>query len=77
VEEKVKTIVIQTLKIDESQFDEDLAAGDIPEWDSIRHVQLLQNIEAAFNVNFDISDAIAVEDVMDLYDIVRKYNAES
>ena len=73
IEERVKTLVIETLKIPPELYSEDLAAGEIPQWDSIANVQLLQSAEAAFDVSFDVIDAISVEDVTDLIELVRKY----
>jgi acyl carrier protein len=75
MEAEIKQIVCDTLKIDESQYNEDLGAGDIPQWDSIGHVTLLQAVEAAFNISFDVGDAIDIECVADLVDTVREYTA--
>ena len=76
VEEKVKELVIKQLKIDPSVYHHDLAAGDIPEWDSLGHVNLLMATESYFEVSFDISDAIDVETIADLIDTTNKYVAQ-
>jgi acyl carrier protein len=75
LDEKLKQIVIDTLKIPEADYSEDLAAGDHPQWDSIGHVNLLMAVEHGFEIAFDVTDAIDIESVADLQDMVRKYTA--
>jgi len=75
VEEQVKRLVIDTLKIKESDYREDLEAGDIPEWDSVGHVTLLMAAEEKFEITFDVNDSIDVASVEDLIDMVGKYLA--
>ncbi len=75
-DEKLKQIVIDTLKIPESDYNEDLAAGDHPQWDSIGHVNLLMAVEQGFEIAFDVTDAIDIESVADLQEMVRKYTSQ-
>lgn len=75
IEEKLKQIVLETLKLPEADYSEDLAAGDHPQWDSIGHVNLLMAVEQRFEIAFDVTDAIDIESVADLLDMVRKYLA--
>ena len=75
IEPKLKRIVIETLKISEVAYSEELTAGDIPEWDSIGHVNLLMAVEREFEIAFDVTDAIDIESVGDLQDMVKKYLA--
>ena len=77
VKDTVKKIVIETLNISEDRYREDLAIGDIPEWDSLGHVQLLQRIEAEFQIALDVADAIDIETIEDIVDAVNKYKMQS
>lgn len=74
INDKVKKIVISVLNISEDQFTEDLAIGDIPEWDSINHVMLIQQIEEDFDISIDVTDAIDIEDFFDIISTLKKYN---
>jgi len=74
INEQVKQIIISVLNIAEDQFSDELAIGDIPEWDSINHILLIQQIEEDFNISIDITDAIDIEDVFDILNILKKYN---
>lgn len=75
IEPKLKSIVIDVLKISQAAYTDDLTAGDIPEWDSIGHVNLLMAVEREFGIAFDVTDAIDIESVADLQDMVKKYLA--
>tara|TARA_B100001057_G_C22775676_1_gene921463 strand:- start:1101 stop:1343 length:243 start_codon:yes stop_codon:yes gene_type:complete len=74
IQDKVRGIVISVLNISDDQFTEDLAIGDIPEWDSINHVMLIQQIEEEFDISIDVIDAIDIEDIFDIISTLKKYN---
>lgn len=73
IEETVKRLVLDTLKIEESAYSEELAAGDVPQWDSLAHVNLLMAVEREFRIAFDVGDAVEIETVGDLIDAVKRY----
>jgi len=73
IENKVKEAFLDVLKVQENVYDSELAVGDIPEWDSVNHVKLLQEIEERFNISIDVADAIDIEDISDLILTVKKY----
>jgi acyl carrier protein len=73
IDQKVKEIVIHVLKLSEDKYSVELAAGDIPEWDSLAHLALLQAIEKEFSIALDVSDAIDIESVYDIIAIVKEY----
>lgn len=73
IDDRIRRLVIESLRIDESVYSEDLAAGDIPQWDSLAHVNLLMATEREFRISFDIADAAEIESVGDLIDAVKRY----
>ena len=73
IESTIQELVVKTLKIRPEDYSEDLAAGDIPQWDSLGHVNLLQATEKHFGIAFDVVDSIEIETVGDLIDMVKKY----
>jgi len=75
IEDQVRSIVINTLRIEDSVYDEDLTAGDIPEWDSLAHANLLMATEKHFSITFDVTDTIDIETVGDLIAAVRNYTS--
>ena len=73
MEERLKQIVLDTLKIPPAVYADELRAGDVPEWDSLGHVTLLQRVQKDFGVTFDVSDAIEIESLHDLKRVLRQY----
>lgn len=75
MDERLKGVVIRSLRITAEEFRDDLAAGDVPQWDSLGHLNLLMAVEKEFGISFDVADAIDIESLADLEDMVRKYLA--
>ena len=44
IEEKVKEIIAKVLEVEVSKINDDTAIGDIPEWDSLSHIQIVSAI---------------------------------
>lgn len=75
MDDKLKSVVIQALKIDPAEYREDLQAGDLDAWDSLGHVNLLLEVQKAFNVTFDVTEMIEVESLADLRALLATYSA--
>ena len=53
---------------------EELKYQDIPEWDSIGHMQLMAALEEAFDVELDIDDIIDFSSFEKGIELFSKYN---
>ena len=73
LENRVQTIVADVLKVPLEQVTEELAIGDIPEWDSVANIRLLQKLEEIFDIEIDAIDALNAEDVFDFVKLVKNY----
>ena len=69
---KIYQFIAETLHINIDIVNEDLGIGDIPEWDSLAHVLLLSRIEEKFGVSLDADQALDIETVGDLMDILKE-----
>ena len=72
IEEKVKEIIATVLEVEVSQIDDDTAIGDIPEWDSLSHIQIVSAIEKEFGFNFTPDVMMDLEDVSDIVAAVEE-----
>ena len=72
-DKEVYDLIASVLKVEPSIIDDNLAIGDIPEWDSVNNIRLIQAIEEKYNINIDVSDAIEAEDVYDFKNLIKKY----
>ena len=76
IEDRVKALLIAQLKIKEADFSLELSVGDIPEWDSAAHVNLIMAVEEAFALDLDIADTIEIEDVFDIIATLKRYDVK-
>jgi acyl carrier protein len=54
----------------------DMKAGDVPEWDSLNHINLVVAIEARFKVKFKSTELESLQNVGHLVELIeRKLNA--
>ena len=72
IEEKVKEIIAQVLEVEVSEINNDTAIGDIPEWDSLSHIQIVSSIEKEFGFNFTPDVMMDLEDVSDIVAAVEE-----
>ena len=65
---RIKQIIAENLKVPLESISDDLAVGDIPEWDSLAHVRIISALEFSLGVELDIEQTLDLEDVEDLID---------
>ena len=65
-EKRFQAVVMQSLHIKEKQFRPDLRMGDIDEWDSVAHLDLVSAIEEAFGVRFKAEDIVEITSLEEL-----------
>lgn len=70
--EEVKAIIADNLKVDISVLSEDTAIGDLPEWDSLHHLQIVAAIEQKYGFQFEPDVLMDLEDVSDIVNAVEK-----
>ena len=75
-EQKLRTTFIETLGLDEDFDLESLTYRGIPEWDSVAHMQLIGEIETAFDIMLDTDDVIDMSSFVKAREIVSKYGVD-
>ena len=71
--EKYKKIFIESLSIDNKDFNEDLKYNEIPEWDSIGHMTLMSGLEDAFKISIETDDIVDFSSYKKGMEILGKY----
>ena len=78
--EKIDSAVLELISeqfvIEKDKIDEDLGPGDLPNWDSIGHVHLIQKLENFFKISLSVYDVMAFNSVKDIKDSIFKYITE-
>ncbi|KAA8671137.1 acyl carrier protein [Vibrio gigantis] len=68
--ETVKVLIAKVLNVSVDIVDDELAVGDIPEWDSLAHMRIIAALESDLGVVLDIEQTLEIEDVEDIVDAV-------
>lgn len=71
VAEKVISIIASILKVPASEISRQTAIGDLPEWDSLHHIQIISAVEKNFNFHFTPDVILDLEDVDDIISAVE------
>tara|TARA_B100002019_G_scaffold31139_1_gene25182 strand:+ start:11421 stop:11651 length:231 start_codon:yes stop_codon:yes gene_type:complete len=71
-EKKVFEVIASTLKVPVNDLKIDIGAGDIKEWDSLGHTNVILAIEEAFDTTFDIEEALEIETIQDIIEILKE-----
>jgi len=53
----------------------EMTAKDIEEWDSLRHIQLITDVETAFGIKFRLREVLSMKNVGDLIDLIQTKRA--
>ena len=72
MEEKVIEIIARILEVDIEDIEMDTAIGDLPEWDSLHHLQIIVELQNEFNIKYPKEDLAELEDVSDLVALTKE-----
>ena len=72
-EQEIKSLIAKTLDVKIDIIDNELAIGDIPEWDSLAHLRIIMAIEKELGIRLEIEETIEIEDVEDIIDAVQSH----
>lgn len=74
--ERIKEIIADTLGIDIERITDDLAAGDIEEWDSIGNLTIISTIEEELEVDIPIEDLYELNNIKAIVEEIIKLKNE-
>lgn len=72
MEERLRKVFIDSLKISADEVTDSLSYNEIPQWDSLAHMVLIAAIEVEFNIMIDVDDVIAMSSFLEAKKIVAK-----
>jgi len=71
--EKLYQIVASVMNVHVSQINDDSGAENLESWDSFNVYVLLDEIESAFDVKFDLAETLEINKVNDLKRLLKKH----
>lgn len=71
--QQVYQLIAETLNVSIEVINDELAVGDIAEWDSLGHMQIITALETQMGIVLDIEETLEIEDVEDILDAVKNH----
>ena len=72
MEEKIIKTIASAINVNPSDLNKETGVGDIPDWDSLGHTSIIAALEEAFDIVFDIEEALDSETVEDMIEIIEE-----
>ena len=72
MENKIIGIIAKILEVDVEEVELDTAIGDLPEWDSLHHLQIIAELEKEYGIKYVAEDLAELEDVSDLISLTKE-----
>jgi len=72
MEEKIKKLFKEVLKIDDSKFNDALSQTNCMNWDSVSHLKIIVGLEKMFKIKFSVDDVLAMVDVKTVKERLKK-----
>jgi acyl carrier protein len=69
---KFRECIIKALKLRSGEYRPDLKIGDVEQWDSVAHLDLMSEIEREFGVRFDLDDITTLTSLPELLSRLEK-----
>lgn len=73
--QRLEKVIRKVFPISEATINENWTSDDIPEWDSVGHLDLIMEIEREFQVKIEVEEMFEVEKLGDIGAILAKKNA--
>jgi acyl carrier protein len=72
IEQRVREILAEVLRLAPAEVDDDAALGATPGWDSANHINLVLSMEEEFSVTFDVAEIEQMTSLVDAFRIVER-----
>lgn len=73
---KLQQIISDILEIDTGKINAETRNEDMAEWDSLKHVQIIDAVEREFNIKFDLLEIVDFESVADIAEAIENSTNE-
>ena len=70
IEERLKTIILRVLRLDDFTFQDDTKAFQVPGWDSLSHMVIIAAVEKEYGIRLRNVEIIKMKSVGDLQALI-------
>jgi acyl carrier protein len=71
ISDKLKKTIMDELKLDEFDFNEDSTADQVPGWDSLSHINVILAVEKEFNIRFKPYELLKLKNIGELQSLIN------
>jgi len=75
MDERIRAIMAEVLRLPEDRIGADAAIGTVPNWDSTAHMRMMIALEDAFGIDLDESRMVEMTSFARIRDTVRQLHA--
>jgi len=68
---QLKSVFQKVLEENDISITREMTAKDIEKWDSLRHIQLINEVERAYGIKFKLREVLSMKNVGDLIDLIH------
>jgi acyl carrier protein len=69
---KLHEVIARALRIPATSVSDEAGPGTLPRWDSLRHLELMTQIEDAYDVRFSTGDMVRAQSVGKIRQLLRE-----
>jgi len=66
IKQDLKRVILQELRLDDWQIEDETTASEVPGWDSLNHANVILAVEKAFGVRFSNVEVLKLNSIGDL-----------
>jgi len=70
ISEKLKSVILKELKLDEFNIEDETRADQVPGWDSLNHINVIMAIEKDYNLRFKGVEVLRCKNIGDLQKLI-------
>lgn len=70
---KIEAVIAETFGLSEKDIPEDIAYNSHEKWDSLGHLELVSNLEKAFDISFSMDDVLKLGSIAACEEIIPNY----
>jgi acyl carrier protein len=69
--DKLKSVFQKVFDNNDITITREMTAHDVEDWDSLRHIELISEVEKAFAIKFKLREIMNMKNVGDLIDLIN------
>jgi len=70
ISERLKSVILTELDLDDFEIKDETRADEIPGWDSLNHINVILAIEKSYNIRFKSVEVLRLKNVGGLQKLV-------